>query len=178
MIDVIEEDEEEYDEEGKICLSSYTGNHHFKGKDINCKYCGILKSARMSIRKSIKKSNRQDSSMLNNNPLSLDGANSHRRESPSRRKESLFKNPDEELIVLKNARDSLDSNISANVLGSMGSNTPAHAKCSMISILGVNMDNNIPENARGSTASIHGVNARDSMDSYTMVITEENKANT
>jgi len=73
VIDIIEEDEEEYDEEGKPCPKSNTGNHHFVGGSSNCKYCGILKSpTRMTIRKSIKKTNKQDLSFINNNPISLD----------------------------------------------------------------------------------------------------------
>lgn len=73
--DVIEEDEEEYDDEGKICPNSYTGNHHFKGGSLNCKYCGIQKTNLMTIRKSIKKANRKDSSFMNNNPFVLEENN-------------------------------------------------------------------------------------------------------
>lgn len=53
VIDIIQEDEEEYDEEGKICLRSNTGNHHYINGE--CKYCHILESRRYSLSKQIMK---------------------------------------------------------------------------------------------------------------------------
>ena len=82
VTDIIEEDEEEYDDEGKPCLKSKTGNHHFVGDSLNCKYCLLLKTQMtvMSIRKSIKKSNKADIELLNRDPLVL-----------AERREALFK---------------------------------------------------------------------------------------
>jgi len=73
VTDIIEEDEEEYDEEGKICPNSKTGNHHFKGNCNNCYYCGVEKNRLMSLRKSVRKSNLQDLSIINKNPFNLEG---------------------------------------------------------------------------------------------------------
>ena len=53
--EIIEEDEEEYDEEGKPCPLSYTGNHHFVGANVRCKYCDVLKNNLMTIKKMSKR---------------------------------------------------------------------------------------------------------------------------
>jgi len=55
VIDIIEEDEEEYDEEGEPCLKSNTGNHHYVGANSNCYYCEKTKTKYMFSRKSTKK---------------------------------------------------------------------------------------------------------------------------
>jgi len=55
VIDIIEEDEEEYDEEGEPCLKSNTGNHHYVGANSNCYYCGKTKTNWMLVRKSTRK---------------------------------------------------------------------------------------------------------------------------
>jgi len=55
VINIIQEDEEEYDEEGKVCLISNTGNHHFvKGM---CKYCESMQTRRVSFVKQINQIN-------------------------------------------------------------------------------------------------------------------------
>jgi hypothetical protein len=72
VTDIILEDEEEYDDEGNVCPKSKTGNHHFKNGEQNCFYCNAQKNPRMTIVKSIRKANREDLSILNNNPFILD----------------------------------------------------------------------------------------------------------
>ncbi len=94
VIDIIEEDEEEYDEEGKICPHSKTGNHHFKSGSASCKYCGVLKSLRMTLRRSVLRAPKKEASFLNHTPLLLDDAK-------NKSNRSLFKNSDNSLIMIR-----------------------------------------------------------------------------
>jgi hypothetical protein len=72
VCEVIEEDEEEYDDEGNCCPKSKSGNHHFRAGAKSCFYCSVVKTERMTIRKTMKKAQVEDLSILNNNPFILE----------------------------------------------------------------------------------------------------------